>query len=137
MFCCHFSLTVNTTHISVHFVLQFNLSHRLLNCLCKVPDILNDILYSQSQYVLVSSPLCGRLTRYCFIFKSLGLEFVVQSLWGVLSDERPGLSFVSHSLIICLCVHLLLTFCVSHIYHIYIYILYTHCTTHVLYTRRL
>jgi hypothetical protein len=51
-----------------------------------------------SQYVLVSSPPCGRLTRYCFLFESLGLEFVVLSLWGALSDERPGLSFVSHSL---------------------------------------
>jgi hypothetical protein len=38
---------------------------------------------SQSQYVLVSSPLCGRLTRYCFLFKYLGLKFVVLS---------PGLS---------------------------------------------
>jgi hypothetical protein len=57
---------------------------------------------SVSQYVLVSSPLCGRLTRYCFLFKSLGKEFVVLSLWGALSDERPGLPFVSHSLVICL-----------------------------------
>jgi hypothetical protein len=39
-----------------------------------------------SQNVLVSSPLCGRLTRHCFLFKSLGLEFVVLSLWGALSD---------------------------------------------------
>jgi hypothetical protein len=65
---------------------------------------------SVSQYVLVSSPLCGRLTRYCFLFKSLGMEFGVLSLWGALSDERPDLSFVSHSLVICLCVHLLFTF---------------------------
>jgi hypothetical protein len=64
---------------------------------------------SVSQYVLVSSPLCGRLTRYCFLFKSLGLEFIL-SLWGALSDERPSLSFVSHSQVICLCAHLLLTF---------------------------
>jgi hypothetical protein len=27
-----------------------------------------------SQYDLVSSPLCGRLIRYCFLFKGLGLE---------------------------------------------------------------
>jgi hypothetical protein len=53
-----------------------------------------------SQYVLVSSPLCEHLTRYCFLFKSLGLEFVVLSLWSSLSDERQGLSFVS--LVICL-----------------------------------
>jgi hypothetical protein len=35
---------------------------------------------SVSQYVLVSSPLCGRLTRYCFLFKGLCLEFVVLPL---------------------------------------------------------
>jgi hypothetical protein len=52
------------------------------------------LLLSVSLGVLVSSPLCGRLTRYCFFFKSLGLQFVVLSLWGALSDERPGLSFV-------------------------------------------
>jgi hypothetical protein len=50
---------------------------------------------SASQFVFVSSPLCGRLTRYCFLFKSLSLEFVVLSLWGVLYHERQGLSFVS------------------------------------------
>jgi hypothetical protein len=83
-----------------------------------------------SQYGLVSSPLCGRLTRYCFLFKSLGLEFVVLSLCGSLSDERPGLSFVSHSLVICLCVHLLFTFCLSHIYYIYICTL---CNTYNIY----
>jgi hypothetical protein len=49
---------------------------------------------SVSQYILVSSPLCGRLNKYCFPFKSLGLEFVVLSLWGALSDERPGLSLL-------------------------------------------
>jgi hypothetical protein len=49
------------------------------------------------QYVLVSSPLCGRLTRYCFLFKSLGMEFVLLSLWGALSDERLRPSFVSQS----------------------------------------
>jgi hypothetical protein len=49
---------------------------------------------SISQYALVSIPLYGRLTRYCFLFKSLGLEFVVLSLWGALSDERPDLFFV-------------------------------------------
>jgi hypothetical protein len=36
---------------------------------------------SVSQYVLASSPLCGRLTRYCFLYKCLGLEFVL-SLWA-------------------------------------------------------
>jgi hypothetical protein len=77
---------------------------------------------SVSQYVLVSSPLRGRLTRYYFLFKCLGLKSVVLSLWGALSDDRPGLSFVSHNLVICLRVYLLFNFCFSHIYHIYIYI---------------
>jgi hypothetical protein len=82
---------------------------------------------SVSHYVLVSSPLCGRLTRYCFLFKCVGLKYVVLSLWGALSDERPDLSFVSHSLIIGVCVHLLFTFLsfitLSYIYiYIYIYI---------------
>jgi hypothetical protein len=48
------------------------------------------------QYVSVSSPLYGRLTRYSFLFKSLRLEFVVLSLWGALSDERPGMQRQSH-----------------------------------------
>jgi hypothetical protein len=86
-----------------------------------------------SQYVLELSPLCGRLTRYCFIFKSLGLQFVVLSLSGGLSDESPGLSFVSHSLVICLCVHLLFTFLpFTPLPYIYIY---THYTIHITYTR--
>jgi hypothetical protein len=32
-------------------------------------------------------------------------DLCVLSLWDALSDERPGLSFVSHSLVTCLCVH--------------------------------
>jgi hypothetical protein len=98
----------------------------LLSCLCGAPSLTRGrvcpcvflvsvrvrvtLRLTVSQYVLVSSPLCGRLTRYCFLFKSLGQEFVVLPLWGALSDERPGLSFVSHNLAICLCVHLLFTF---------------------------
>jgi hypothetical protein len=44
----------------------------------------------------VSGPLCGRLTRYCFLCKSSGLEFVVLSLWSALSDESLGLSLCVH-----------------------------------------
>jgi hypothetical protein len=40
-----------------------------------------------SQSVLVSSPLFGRLTRYWYLSKSLGLEFVVLSLWGARSED--------------------------------------------------
>jgi hypothetical protein len=84
----------------------------LLSCLCGAPSLTRGrvcpcvsllsvrvritlrltVSQSVSQSVLVSSPLCGRLTRYYFLFKSLGLEFVVLALWGALSDERPGLS---------------------------------------------
>jgi hypothetical protein len=81
---------------------------------------------SVSQYVLVSSPLCGRFTRHCFLFKGLDLEFVVLSLWGALSDERPGLSFVSHILVICLCVHLLFIF-LSFKHLPYTYTIYSPC----------
>jgi hypothetical protein len=52
---------------------------------------------SQSVSQSVSMSWCQAhfvtFTRYCFLLKSLGLEFVVLSLWGALSDERPGLSF--------------------------------------------
>jgi hypothetical protein len=79
-------------------------------CLDKFNSQSQSHFAADSQYILVSSTLCGRSTRYCFLFKCLGLKCVVLSLWGALSDERPGLSFVSHSLVICLCVHLLFTF---------------------------
>jgi hypothetical protein len=39
-----------------------------------------------------------------------GICCLVSGGGGALSDERPGLSFVSHSLVIWLCVHLLFTF---------------------------
>jgi hypothetical protein len=91
---------------------------------------------ADSQYVLVSSPLGGRLTSYCFFFKSLGMEFVVLSLWGALSNDRPGLSFVSHNLVICLCVHLLLT-CLWFTYLPYMYIYIYIIQLHIIYTRPL
>jgi hypothetical protein len=100
--------------------------------------------YSQSHFTAdsqsVSQSVCLGVeptlwtsTRYCFLFKCLGLKFVVLSLWGALSDERPGLSCVSHSLVICLCVHLLFTF-LSFAHLLYIYIYYT---IHIIYTRPL
>jgi hypothetical protein len=45
-----------------------------------------------SQYVLVSSPNLGHLTRFFFLFF---LKVTVLSFWGALSDERSGLSCVS------------------------------------------
>jgi hypothetical protein len=46
---------------------------------------------SASQYVLVSSPLWNLLPDIIFC-----LKVAVLSLWGALSDERLGLSPVSH-----------------------------------------
>jgi hypothetical protein len=58
------------------------------------------------------------------------MEFVVSV--GVLSDERLGLSFVSHSLVICLCAHLLLTFlCFTHLP--YLYAVYNTCNIYKAY----
>jgi hypothetical protein len=84
-------------------------------------------------------------------FQELCLKFVVLSLWGTLSDERPGLFFVSHSLVICLCVHLTFTFLsFTHLQYIYIYIyilhniytlyirtIYINYTMHIIYARPL
>jgi hypothetical protein len=83
---------------------------------------------SVSQYVLVSSQLYGRLTRYCFLFKSLGPEFVVLSVWGALSDGRPSLSFISH-LSVCTFTIYIFVFHTFTIYtYIYIYIYIHICT---------
>jgi hypothetical protein len=103
-------------------------SHAYTHCLFSWVRVRVTFSQSVSQYVLASTPLCGRLTRYCFLFKSLGLGFVVLSLWGALSDERLRLSFVSQSLLICLRVHLLVTF-LSFTYLPYIYTI--HYTIHM------
>jgi hypothetical protein len=55
---------------------------------------------SVTQSVLVSSTLVGLATRYYFLSECCCLKFAVLFVWGALSDERPGLSFVSHSLVI-------------------------------------
>jgi hypothetical protein len=41
-------------------------------------------------------PTLWTFDQILLLFKCLGLEFVVLSLWGALSDERPGLSFVKY-----------------------------------------
>jgi hypothetical protein len=76
----------------------------VLCCLCGAPSLTRGqsvrvrvtLRLIVSQYVLVSSPLCGRLTRYCFLFKSMGLKCVVLSLWGALSDQRSVSQGQSH-----------------------------------------
>jgi hypothetical protein len=45
--------------------------------LCSTVRVWVTLQLTVGQYVLVSSPLCGRLTRYCFRFKSFG--------WNLLS----------------------------------------------------
>jgi hypothetical protein len=52
-------------------------------------------------------PTLGLLTRYCFLFKGCGLEVAVLSTWGVLSDERSGLAFVSLSLQSFVCMYII------------------------------
>jgi hypothetical protein len=110
---------------STRIKLNTLLKSSVYESLPKYPTVRVTLQLTVSQSVCLDvEPTCGRLTRYCFLFKSLGLEFVVPSLWGALSDERRGLSFVSHSLVICLCVHLLLIF----LFHTFtIYILYNTC----------
>jgi hypothetical protein len=63
---------------------------------------------SQSHFTADSQSVCLGVERT--LWRCLGLKFVVLSLWGALSDERLGLSIVSHSLVIWLCAHLLFTF---------------------------
>jgi hypothetical protein len=58
-----------------------------------------------------------------FLFKSLGLEFVVLSVWGALSDERPGLSFKSQSSNLSVCTFTINIF-VFHTFTICIYALF-------------
>jgi hypothetical protein len=55
-------------------------------------------------------------------FSTVWVWNLLSCLWGALSDERPGLSFVSHSLVICLYVHFLLTFLCFTLFIIYTYI---------------
>jgi hypothetical protein len=50
---------------------------------------------SVSQSVCLGvEPTLWTFDQILFPFKTLGLEFVVLSLWDGLSDERPGLFFV-------------------------------------------
>jgi hypothetical protein len=101
--------------------------------------LLTEVSSSQShcQYVLVSSPLCGCLTKCCFL-SSVWVWNVLSCLCGEPSLTR-GLSFVSHSLVICLCVYLLFTFLsFTTLPHTYIYIYtYIHYTIHIIHTRSL
>jgi hypothetical protein len=45
-------------------------------------------------------PTLGLVTKYYFLSEGCFLKFAVLSLWGSLSDERSGLSFVFLSLVI-------------------------------------
>jgi hypothetical protein len=48
---------------------------------------------SVGQSVLVSSPICGPKPGFCYCH-----TVVVLSMWGTLSDERMGLSFLLYNL---------------------------------------
>jgi hypothetical protein len=45
-------------------------------------------------------PSLGLVTKYYFLSEGCFLKFAVLSLWGTLSNERSGLSFVFLSLVI-------------------------------------
>jgi hypothetical protein len=75
----------------------------------------------------VSQPLCqgmepilGLVTRYYFLSEGCFLKFAVLSFWGVLSDDRSGLSFVFLCLVICHYLHQLFMVHVFHSSAIYI-----------------
>jgi hypothetical protein len=71
---------------------------------------------SVSQYVFVSRPLWNLWPDITFC-----LKFAVLSLWGALSDERSGLSLVSHCRqYVTHCQNVILfTFYMSHVFCIY------------------
>jgi hypothetical protein len=73
---------------------------------------------ADSQSVCLGS-LPSLSTSDRILLQEFGSGICCPVLVGTLYDERPGLSFVSHSLFICLCVYLYLRFCLLHIYHIY------------------
>jgi hypothetical protein len=76
-------------------MLKYNLLHLSLQVESPRVRVSLRLTVSQSVCLGVEPTLrtFDHLTRYCFLFKSLGLEFVILSLWGALSDEKPGLSF--------------------------------------------
>jgi hypothetical protein len=47
-----------------------------------------------------NEPILGLVTRYYFLSEGCSLKFALLSLWGALSDERSGLSFVFPSVVI-------------------------------------
>jgi hypothetical protein len=113
----------------------FHSIYVLITFTINTPLMLMQSISNPSQYVLASSPLCGLWTRYCFLFKTLDLEFVVPSLLDALSGERPSLFFLSLSQVNCLHANLLFTFlCFTHLPVRYIsayYSLVAHATTAV------
>jgi hypothetical protein len=110
----------------------------LLSCLCGAPSLTRGrvchLSESESLYgwQSVSRSVCLGVEPTLWTFDQILLPFqesgsgiFVLSLWGALSDERPGLSFVNHSLVI-VCVYIYnLHFCLSHLPHYAIHIIYT------------
>jgi hypothetical protein len=69
---------------------------------------------SQSVYLGVE-PTLWTLTRYCFLFKSLGLEFVVLSLWR----EAESVLCESQSSHLSVCTFTIHTYTLYNTYNIY------------------
>jgi hypothetical protein len=104
----HHVLLTNSEYLDVEVTLQLTVGQSVSQSVCQGIEptlglvtryyFLSESVTLQlrvSQCVLVSSPLHGPLSRYCFPFMSR--EFVALSVWGALSDKRPRLSFVSQS----------------------------------------
>jgi hypothetical protein len=91
---------------------------------------------SQYSYVLVSSPLRGRLTRYCSLFKSFGLEFVVPSVERPLWREAGSVLCKLESSHLSVCTFTINIF-MFHTFIIYIYIYVYICIHYIIYTRPL
>jgi hypothetical protein len=103
---CHFSSHLTSCSHSLIPFFPFHLSHLILPSL-ELDPFLDKSPKRQSQVkvtlrLTVSQSLnlgvkynLGHMTRYLVLFDSYGLVFF---LWGALSDERAGLSFVSIAL---------------------------------------
>jgi hypothetical protein len=90
-----------------------------------------------SQYGLASSQLFGRLTTYCFLLKSLGLEFVLScpvSMGLPLWREARSVLCKSQYSHLSVCAFTIYVLSFTHLLYTYIYV---HYVIHIIYTRPL
>jgi hypothetical protein len=113
----HFTATSLLTNCSHH-----PCSSSALHCTIEVEVTLQlTVSQSVSQSVCQGiEPALGLVTRYYFLSEGCFLKVAVLSLWGALSDERSGLSFVFLSLVIHQYLHKAFTFHVFYSSAIYI-----------------